>query len=69
MNLTGNCFIKADVLNGTLFNDILYLSRCVRVGKGEGGRGTSRVSDGRWNRTSAPVSCLEPPGAADVDPA
>lgn len=59
------------MLNGTLFNYILYLSHCVKVGKGEGGGGgggVSRVSDGRWNRTSAPVSCLELPGTADVDP-
>lgn len=33
INLTGHCFMKADVLNGTLFNDILYLSHCVKVGK------------------------------------
>lgn len=38
INLTGNCFIKADTLNGSLFHDILYLSHCVKVGKGKGPR-------------------------------
>lgn len=58
INLTGHCFIQADVLNGAPFAHILYLSRCVKVGS----------AGGRWAQAPAPLAGLGAPGAADGDP-
>lgn len=62
INLTGHCFIQADVVNGALsfffLADILYLSRCVRAGS----------TGGRWAQAWAPLAGLGAPGAAAGDP-
>lgn len=60
INLTGRRFIEAEAVSGVvvfffILADILYLSRCVKVGSAEG----------RWAQAPAPLPGLAGLGAAD----